>query len=422
MKRRNFLKYAGLGSGGLLINGLPVKAFATEDMLTKLTCNYNDRAMVIIQLKGGNDGINNLIPTNQFDTYAQLRPSIKFQENQLITLDSTLSLENQIGLNPNLLSFKEMYDNGMLSITQGVSYPQPNKSHFKSTDLMLTAGDGTPENFKLNTGWLGRYLDYRFPTYSGVPTSRRPDPLGIQLGDKKPSLGFHSESEHRFDLNLSGQDPLGFYSVVQGFGGVAWNNIPDNVYGEELAFIMNVENNVNSYAERISSVFANGSNSTTYPETGLANQLKTVARLLDGGSQTKVFMLQLGGFDTHANQTNGTDATQGRQAELLEELSNAVKAFQNDLESIGLADKVLTVTFSEFGRKATENGNYGTDHGTLAPMYVIGKNVNPGVVGTNIDLSNLDETGAPNINQIQHDYRQVFGSLMQDWLAQTTLV
>ena len=225
-----------------------------------------------------------------------------------------------------MTEFKDFYDSGYLNIIQGVGYPQPNKSHFKSTDLWLTAGDGTPENFNISTGWLGRYLDYRFPNYSGVPTTKRPDPLGIQLGDKKPSLGFHTEGEHRFDLNLSGQDPSGFYSLVQGIGGAPWDTLPDNRYGEELQYIMNIENNVSTYAERISEVFNAGTNSpVTYPDISLGNQLKTVARLIAGGSQTKIFMVQHGGFDTHANQTAEGNPAGGRHGELLTGLSQAVK-------------------------------------------------------------------------------------------------
>ncbi len=419
MKRRTFLKYSSLlGGSPLIINGLPISTFASYNMLSNFNCEVEDRAIVIIQLKGGNDGINNLVPINQYDTYSNLRPNIKLAQNDLLNLDTSLATADQIGLNPALQGFKQLYEAGDLHIVQGVSYPQNNKSHFKSTDLWLTAGDGTAPNFNIPTGWIGRYLDNRFPNFSGLPTSALPDPLGMQLGDKKPSLGFHSEGEHRVDINLSGQDPAGFYSLVQGIGGAAPSFIPDSEYGAEIQYILNVENSVSAYAQRISSVFNSGSNSSvTYPNISIANQLKTVARLLSGGSKTKVFVLQHGGFDTHVNQVEAGATKMGKHADLLGGLADALSAFQQDLGALGISDKVLTVTFSEFGRKAEENGNNGTDHGTLIPMYIIGQPVQAGVSGTNIDLGNLDSTGAPHINQLQHDYRQVFGTLLQDWLG-----
>ena len=419
MNRRNFLKYSSLlGGGPLVINGISLSTFASYNMLSNWNCEVGDRAMVIIQLKGGNDGINNLVPSNQYDAYSNLRPNIKLAQSDLLNLDSSLSMADQIGLNPALQGFKQMYEEGNLHIVQGVSYPQNNKSHFKSTDLWLTAGDGTSPNFNIPTGWMGRYLDNRFPNFSGLPTSELPDPLGIQLGDKKPSLGFHTEGEHRMDINLSGQDPGGFYSLVQGIGGEAPAIDLNTEHGREVQYILNVENSVNAYAQQISNVFNNGTNSSvTYPDISIGNQLKTVARLLAGGSQTKVFVLQHGNFDTHVNQVVAGATATGDHATLLKGLADALVAFQKDLNNLNISNKVLTVTFSEFGRKAEENGNNGTDHGTLIPMYIIGDQVKAGVSGTNIDLGNLDTNGSPNINQIQHDYRQVFGTLLQDWLG-----
>lgn len=419
MKRRKFLKYSSLlGGGNIIINGLPLSTFASYNMVSNFACDISDRVLVVIQLKGGNDGINNLVPWDQYDTYSNLRPNIRLAQNDLLQLDTTLPTEAQIGLNPALQGFKGLYEEGKLHIVQGVSYPQNNKSHFKSTDLWLTAGDGTAPNFNIPTGWIGRYLDNRFPNFSGLPTAALPDPLGIQLGDKKPSLGFHTEGEHRLDINLSGQDPGGFYSLVQSIGGTAPAMIPNSEYGAEIQYILNIENSVSAYAQRISNVFNAGMNSAvTYPSGSIADQLKTVARLVAGGSKTKIFVLQHGGFDTHVNQVIANATTTGKHTDILQTLADALKAFQEDITELGLAQRVLSVTFSEFGRKAEENGNNGTDHGTLIPMYIIGDQVNAGVSGINIDLSNLDNTGAPHINQLQHDYRQVFGTLLQDWLG-----
>ncbi|MFT4667754.1 MAG: hypothetical protein ACI9XB_004728 [Gammaproteobacteria bacterium] len=152
----------------------------------------------------------------------------------------------------------------------------------------------------------------------------------------------------------------------------------------------------------------------TYPDYNLANQLKTVARLLSGGSQTKIFLVKIGGFDTHVDQVEGIDNLSGKHNNLLTELSTSIKAFQDDLEALSLADKVMTFSFSEFGRKAAENGSFGTDHGTMAPMFVFGNAVAPGTTGTNVDLDNIVDGQLQNH---QHDYRQVFTTLLQDWMG-----
>ena len=179
---------------------------------------------------------------------------------------------------------------------------------------------------------------------------------------------------------------------------------------------MGVENSVEVYAQRITNVFNSGSNSSvTYPDSNLADQLKTVARMLDGGCKTKIFLASIDGFDTHNGQVVNGNTASGKHYNLWETISQAVKAFTDDLGNLGLEEKVMTVTFSEFGRKAVENGNYGTDHGTLSNMFVFGSSVNAGVTGTNVDLTNLFQ--GTQLQGMQHDYRQVFTTLLQDWLG-----
>ena len=199
-----------------------------------------------------------------------------------------------------------------------------------------------------------------------IPTTY---PLGIQVGSNTTSLGFHGEIEHGLALNLSGQDSENFYSILSGLAGSPPNNIPSSDYGLELQYIIDTDILSNQYSQVISTAFNNGENSTTanYPDTNLADQLKTVARLIRGGIETKVFMVKLGGFDTHNNQNQASGDIQGRHSVLMTELSGAVESFMTDLNADNLADNVLGVTFSEFGRKAKENGSLGTDHGEVAP-------------------------------------------------------
>lgn len=417
MIRRDFLKIsAPLSMTPMMLNGVSWRAFATQEMLENLCEEVDARALVVIHLNGGNDGISSFVPVNQYDTYAQARPNIKLPQNQLSQLDTTLGMDEQVFYHPGLTDFKELYDNGKLTVVQGVSYPQPNKSHFKSRDLWLQGGDGASTDTE---GWMARYLNYRYPNYNGTSFDNMQDPLGLVLGNSVRT-GFHTMEEHALEINLSGQDPQGYYSQVSNLSGAPIVNIPDSDHGTLLGHIMKVENSVNTYAQRISDVFQAGSNSgTEYPNNRLADQLKTVARLLAGGCMTKVFMCNYGGFDTHDNQVESDNVFAGRHNNLLTNFSGALKAFQADLANLNQEDRVLTVVFSEFGRKVIENGNFGTDHGTLGPMFIVGKGVEAGLIGTNIDLSEemRDKQGAPSPSQIQYDYRQVFGTLLQDWLG-----
>ncbi len=418
MKRRDFLKIARpLAASPLLLQGMPIRTFASPTMLAR-TCEASERVLVTVYLNGANDFVNTFVPLDQHSVYAGHRPNIYIPTSNLITLDSTLSSSQQLGLHPSLTPFKSLYDSGKLSVIQGVGMPDPNRSHFKAQDLWLRGGDGTSSALSnLDTGWIGRFLDNRYPSFQGVPFSGEPDPLGILLG-RMINSGFHTPEEHRFEINLSGQDPGGFYSLISSIGGPPIINFPDSDHGDMLRHIMAIENSVNVYAERISDTFNAGSNSSTaYPDNDLADQLKTVARMLNGGSQTKVFMATQSGYDTHVFQVDDGSVTTGRHADLLGDMSQAIQAFQNDITALGLADKVLTVVFSEFGRKVVQNGTFGLDHGTLGSMVLIGNGVEGGVMGNNIDLNDLDAQNAPTPGAMQHDYREVFGSVLQDWMG-----
>jgi uncharacterized protein (DUF1501 family) len=423
MNRRNFLKLGApmAAATPLVLNGMSLRTFKSRRLAGILQdCEgISERVLILIQLKGGNDGLNAVIPIDQYDTYANLRPTIAVAEtgaNKYITLDTTLPGNKQVGLHPAMTGFKELYDQGRLAVVQGVGYESINQSHFKGTDLWLTGGDGTPDNYNIKSGWMGRALQGFFPNVEGVPTAEMPDPLGIQIGNAAPSLGFHTETEHQNLINLSGQDPAGFFSLISTIGGQPLVNIPASEYGDEIAFIMNVERSVSAYAQRITQVFNAGANSATvYPQSNLAAQLKTVARMIAGGCKTKMYLCELGGFDTHDQQVVAGDPSQGDHPALLADLSNSVQAFMDDLVALNLKDRVVGVTFSEFGRCAKENGGSGTDHGTLSPMFLFGDNIKAGVAGNNVNLSNL--TVDNQLQGTQHDYRQVFATVLQDWLG-----
>jgi uncharacterized protein (DUF1501 family) len=427
MKRRNFLKiFPAAGVTSFVVNGHAMRPFANSKIAKIMSAceGVEDRVLVLIQLKGGNDGLNAIIPIEQYDLYANLRPSIKIPDTgteKYLNLDTTLSAPRQVGLHPKMLSFKQLYDKGWASVIQAAGYENVNQSHFTGTDLWLSGGDSTLEGSSIGSGWMGRSLQAMYPDVLGGPTTNNPDPLGIQLGDSSPSLGFHTETEHQNVINLSGQDAAGFYSLIQTIGGAPLMNIPASEYGDEIQYIQGVEQSVNEYAERISQVFNAGSNSTTtYPDTSLADQLKTIARLVKGGCKTKIYLCQMGGFDTHGSQIVENNPSSGDHADLLQNLADSVKAFFDDLEAMELEDRIVGCTFSEFGRCARENGSLGSDHGTLAPMFLFGKNIQAGVQGNNVNLANLTQDNQ--LQGVQNDYRQVFATLLQDWLGANNYV
>ena len=414
MKRRDFIRLSSAASA-LALTPLELQA-ALKSFMPFANCpDISNRKLVLINLAGANDGLNTVIPINQYDTYSNLRPNIKVPNtgnSKFITLDTTLTDQQQIGLNPALVGFKSLYDEGILRIMQSVGYPSQNKSHFKSTDLYLTGNDGNSLLNGADTGWIGRFMELYY-----ADLILETFPLAVEIGSNKTSLGFHAEEAHGLSLNITGQDPSGFYSVLNGLGGVPPQHLPDSDYGKQLEFINNTDSLSNTYANAISTAFNAGTNGASYPDTDLSNQLKTVARLISGDLGSKVYMVRISGFDTHNAQVQGIGDVTGRHHDLLTELSEAIKAFTTDLKRQHLDEDIVGLTFSEFGRKAKENGNFGTDHGEIAPMFVFGTPVHGGVSGTNPDLTEATANNNYQIQTVQHDYRQTFATLLQDFIG-----
>lgn len=420
MKRRTFIKLTSTASA---LTMLPFDVFSLLKTSGMIECpDLNKKKIVLIQLAGANDGLNTIVPINQYDLYANLRPNLKLNlngQNGIINLDTSLSIENQIGLHPSLSGFKSLYESGFMRIIQGVSYTNSNKSHFKSTDLWNSGGDGTFANFSFQSGWLGRFMENFYSNYINADY-----PLGIQLGSGDNSLIFQGETHKNLSLNINNQDVSGYYSVINGLGSNPPNLIPNSEYGNLIQYISDVDASANIYGQKISDAFNNGSNSIPYPDTSLSNQLKTVAKFISGKLETKIYLVKLAGFDTHDMQIlSNTESHLGNHAVLLQELSEAVNSFITDLNNQNIGDDVLTFTFSEFGRKIAENANLGTDHGEVAPLFLFGKNVNPGISGTNINLSEATEENNFQILTQQFDYRSIFATVLQDWLgsSNTTL-
>jgi uncharacterized protein (DUF1501 family) len=405
MDRRHFLTRAVPATTlPFLIHGFAVQAYGRSPLLEALTkaAFQTDRVLVLIQLNGGNDGLNMVIPR---DRYAELTAA---RTNILIPSGSVLPLTTATGLHPAMTGLQTLYLNGQLAVVQSVGYPNPNFSHFRATDIWLTATDA---QVVASTGWLGRYLDGEFPGFpTGYPNATMPDPLALQIGSVvTPGLQGNSVS-----MGLAVTNPNSTYTYPG-----ADDTAPNTPAGHELTFIREVAQQTQVYSTVIKNASTKGTNvSTLYPAAGqnsLADQLKIVARLIAGGLLSRIYVVNLGGFDTHSAQTSGTDTTTGTHATLLGRLSSAIFAFQDDLAKLGLANRVIGMTFSEFGRRIKSNSSGGTDHGTTEPIILFGANVNPSVIGTSPVLP-ASATVNDNL-PLQFDFRSVYTSLLKDWFG-----
>jgi uncharacterized protein (DUF1501 family) len=424
MKRRDFIQKLSLGGAGLSLAGIPLNLLGGNHGLKRLALqSNNDNVLVFIQLHGGNDALNTLIPVSQYNEYYNLRPNIAipdFGTRSYINVDSSVDEKIQVGLHPDMLSFKEMYDEGKVAVVQNVGYPDMNLSHFRGRDIVFMGGDAQSD---YESGWMGRFLDNSYPGYpDAYPNGEMPDPIGLELSGTL-SLAFHRENGIPIGLNIG--NPEQFYQLISNVGVDPPINLPDSHAGDELRYIMEFEKKSNQYAERLRNVYQNGSNSSVeYPEvypfatTGasrnpLSGQLKLIARLLKGGIKTRIFLVRIGGFDTHGEQVETYDSTLGVHAALLYHLSSAVKAFYDDLKILGMDHKVMGITFTEFGRRAYSNASYGTDHGTSTPVFLFGTGLNPGIYGQNPDLTDLNNGNL----KYEIDYRQIYTSIVQDWFG-----
>lgn len=402
MKRRDFLRNAvPVGTLPFLLGGFSLRAYGQSPILDALfgTATSTDRVLVLVQLNGGNDGLNTVIPLDQYSALSQLRTNI------LIDATKVLPLTAETGLHPLMTGMQNLYNNGKLAVVQGVSYPNPNFSHFRATDIWLSGAD---YNQVRNTGALGRYLDAEFPGYpAGYPGVVMPDPLAISIGSiVSPGLQGSSVS-----MGMAISDPNAQYILPGGA-----DTSPNTPAGHELTFIRQVAQETQVYSSAIKTASNKVTNKSTLYPTGntLSDQLKIVARLVAGGLKTRIYTVTLGGFDTHSAQVDPADATHstGAHATLLKRLSDAVAAFQDDLALLGADNRVIGMTFSEFGRRIKSNASGGTDHGTAEPMIVFGKLLNPGLVGNNPVITPTSD----NLS-MQFDFRRVYGTILRDWFG-----
>lgn len=403
MKRREFLRVTVPAAATAMIGGLPVRALGMESPLIRSLLGMTtdtDHVLVLVQLSGGNDGLNMVIPIETYAAYQAARSNVAIPESKV------LSLNGKTGLHPAMTGLHNLYKEGKATIIQSVGYPQPDFSHFRATDIWMSASDS---NQYVNNGWMGRYLDYEYPGFpNGYPNSAVSDPLGIQIGSVT-SLTFQGP---QVSMGMSISDPVNFYNLINGIQDPA----PNSPAGNELTYIRTVARQTQQYTEVIKNAALKVTQQSTYPtNNSLADQLKIVARLVKGGLKTRVYMVSIGGFDTHSVQVNQSDTTTGFHAVLLQKVSDAIKAFMDDLKFLGVQRRVLGMTFSEFGRRIKSNSSLGTDHGAAAPLILFGEYVNPGVVGSNPTIPS-NATVNDNI-PMQYDFRSVYSSILEKWFC-----
>ncbi|MCB0700579.1 MAG: DUF1501 domain-containing protein [Chitinophagales bacterium] len=409
MKRRDFLKLSQAASLAYMINGSPIRTLASNpvlELLAKQTAT-SGRVMVLIQLIGGNDGLNMVIPLDRYSELSAARSNILIPSTKVLALNGSTTT----GLHPSMTGIRDLYDNGLMNIVQSVGYPDPNFSHFRATDIWMSGSDS---NQFINTGWLGRYLDTKYPGFpSGYPNANMPDPLAIEIGSRTSTL--FQGADVNMSMSISSIDS--FYNIVNGTVDPA----PNTPAGHELKFIRYIKQQTEQYNNVIQKAASLAQNkSPLWPASGnrLADQLKIVSRLIAGGLKTPIYIVNLGGFDTHSQQTDATDTTIGNHANLLGWISEAVAAFFDDCKLLDTHERVAAMTFSEFGRRIKANASGGTDHGTTQPLMVFGDGVNPGIIGKSPTLPANASTG-DNL-PMQHDYRTVYSAILADWFQVDT--
>jgi uncharacterized protein (DUF1501 family) len=392
--RRDFLKrgtfFVSMGVTAPTFLTTTARALA-EQGSSCLTTSEDKRILLVVQLGGGNDGLNSFVPYAN-PTYYHARPTIGIAQKDV------LPISDQLGLNPALAAFKDLFDAKQLSIIQGVGYPNPNRSHFRSTDIWTS---GVPDKLE-STGWIGRYLDAQC---SGEDRRLHAADIGTTVSrlfwtgqSIVPAISTIDTFDLEADVQFPDDQPNQIDALKLLNTGTSGRDYDD--------YIKKVALDALATSDELKRVAASYSSTIDYPEGEFADGLKTIAKIIAGDLGTQIFHITKGGFDTHAAQAN-THST------ILKDMATSIQAFMRDMERIGRADDVLIMTFSEFGRRVTENASLGTDHGAAASLCLIGGGITAGIVGDHPSLDDLDDGDL----KYGIDFRSVYGTILRDWLG-----
>lgn len=352
----------------------------------------DEHILVVIQMGGGNDGLNTVVPFSE-EAYYRVRPTLAVPANNVLKVTDTL------GLHPSLAKARTLYDKGAMAVIQGVGYPNPSRSHFKSMEIWHTAD---PEGRVVRYGWVGRYFDSKCPVCE-QPTA------GVNVGSSLP-LAMQAESGQ--GVTLETPETFQWMPSLNGIGEreqvelFRLLNAPAPNESGTIDFLRHTAMNAYVSAERVRDAIGMYKGGVEYPNTRFAYSMKLIAQMVAGNLPTKVYYAHIAGFDTHAAQRGAHDR-------LLNDLASGVEAFYRDLEAQGNADRVVVLAFSEFGRRVAENGSAGTDHGTAAPMFIFGKPIKGGLYGQHPSLTDLTD------GDLRHgiDFRSVYATVLDKWLG-----
>lgn len=422
--RREFLRATALGSAvtwtipTFLAHTFSALQADAADKATQITTGRDGTILVVLQMAGGNDGLNTLVPYSN-DHYGRVRSRLRISPKEV------LKINDAVGFHPELSGFKSLYDDGHLCAIQGIGYPNPNRSHFRSTEIWHTASDS---NKNEQYGWIGRYFDN---SCSGCDPT-----IGINIGRQMPQafaakrpigISLQTPESYRFMTNdrsgqgemdtteqsyrklnaVDDQTEMTQATALNSGGTIESVSGPTIHHGSVLDFIERTALDAQLSSDQIRAIGSKVSNKATYPGGQLANSLKLVARLIGGGLPTRIYYVSQGGYDTHSNQL-------GAQNRLLNELGDSVKAFLQDIKAQGNLDRVLVMTFSEFGRRVHENASGGTDHGAASVMFLAGSKLKAGLVGKYPSLAPGDLVNGD--LKYTTDFRSVYASVLDNWL------
>ncbi|MHC4392029.1 MAG: DUF1501 domain-containing protein [Planctomycetota bacterium] len=384
--RRSFLA-SGLKTGLAALGASLLGPQAFLQLASAAPFAGNEKILVILRLQGGNDGLNTCVPFGD-DAYYKNRARIGIKPNEVVKLN------NYLGLNPGLKALKAAYDEGDLAIVQGCSYPRPNRSHFKSMDIWET---GAPNGRRAGTGWVGRTMDRLYPKGGEgdvMAAIGKNVPLSL-FGQKLKPVAFRNPSQYKWH----GQKDLAeeFEALNCEHGEAAVSN---------REFLEQIAASARASSDRVNKAAAGYKPKAQYPKNALSQALGLVVGLVAGKLPTRVFHLSMGGFDTHTQERN-------RHDRLMTVLGGTLAAFRKDLAAHGLADRVVLMAFSEFGRRVKENASAGTDHGVAGPMFLLGKPVSGGIHGEHPSLTDLNKGDL----KMTTDFRQVYATLIEDWFG-----
>jgi uncharacterized protein (DUF1501 family) len=378
---------------------------AADNSLVQQPTGKDGKILVVVQLAGGNDGLSTVVPYGD-DLYHRARPVIGIDSK------TVLKINNYVGLHPNMAAMKQMYDDGHLGIVQGVGYPNPNRSHFRSTDIWAS---GQPDRDVVSSGWVGRYFDNACPgcdPHVGVAIGRTL-PLTMQ-GEKVMPLSIDKPENYRYQ----GKDRTAYEKLNAATGQASADNMLPNTLAETTAHKKKIEITPASQLDFLQRTAMDAQVSSddilrmtrehkgqAYPVGEFGTGLQTIAAMIAGGLPTRVYYVSLSGFDTHAQQ-------KPRHDKLMTDLADGLGAFWKDLKQQGNQDRVLVMTFSEFGRRVEQNASGGTDHGAAAPMFLMGPKITPGLLGNYPSLKDLDQGDL----KFNVDFRSVYATILQNWL------